>query len=349
MVVPTYTTPFGELPSAEDYARYSLSSNFRNGEFVNLEPAPHQAGVKAPPKLKLVKLLAGLCGRPPGVLPCDTLQAANFAQPPTALQVVWMGHSFLLIDLGGIRIMTDPVFGYASPLVGTMRRFVPPPLALQQLPPVDVVIISHDHYDHLEKATIEALSPPLFVCPLGVGARLRGWGKSPESIVELDWHQEVVCKGVSIRATPSRHFSGRSFKDRNKTLWASWVMQSPGKTVFFSADGGYGSHFAHIGKEYGPFDLALMEVGAWSAEWPCYHMFPAQAVQAAKDLRAQVMMPIHWAGYALSYHTWDEPILQAVAEAHKAGMPLITPRIGQPVVPGESATGPWWEKAFAGL
>lgn len=339
--------PFGELPSTEDQQRYNASPNFRNGRFVNEEEAPHQAGTSAPRKLKLIKMLAGLSGRPTAPLPMDILTSENFSSPPAALQIVWMGHSFLIIDCGGVRVMTDPVFGHASPIAGTMRRFNPPPVSLEELPPVDVVIISHDHYDHLEQSTIKALNPSFFVCPLGVGARLRGWGKQPEHIVELDWHQSFTLKELTILATPSRHFSGRSLKDRNKTLWASWVLRSLEHRLFFSADGGYGNHFARIGELYGPFDLALMECGAWSAEWPHYHLFPTQTVQAAIDLKASSMMPIHWAAYALSFHEWYEPAMEVSQEAAKLGIPLVTPRIGQPYTPG-TPTGPWWEKLFAG-
>ncbi|GAA4376060.1 MBL fold metallo-hydrolase [Hymenobacter koreensis] len=280
-----------------------------------------------------------------------SLHPATLAEPaPTAgVRVTWFGHSSTLIELNGKRFLTDPVWALrASPSarVGP-RRFFAPPVALAALPKLDGVIISHDHYDHLDKAAIRQLMPTgvPFYCPLGVGAHLRRWGVKPEQIHELDWWQKVtVGETHTLVATPARHFSGRSFS-RDDTLWASWCLLGPTHRAFFGGDSGpYEAGFREIGAAYGPFDLSLLEIGAYDDLWADIHMGPDHAVQAHLALNSQLLLPIHWGTFNLAFHSWIEPVerLQVAAEAH--GVSLLLPAPGQPVTLAQGAyNSRWWE------
>ncbi|MEL7043392.1 MAG: MBL fold metallo-hydrolase [Pseudomonadota bacterium] len=258
-----------------------------------------------------------------------------------------LGHSSILIKLGGDLILVDPVFSErASPLqwLGP-RRFHPVPLAVDALPRVKVVLISHNHYDHLDEGTVRQLadSAETFVVPLGVGAQLREWGVAAGSIVELDWWQELELGDLNFVATPAQHFSGRSLTDRNKTLWASWVIRGHDANLFFSGDSGYFAGFKEIGERYGPFDITMIENGAYNEAWRSVHMMPEESVQAHIDLRGRAMLPIHNSTFDLSTHSWYEPLERVAALASERDVHLLTPVIGAPVnVLSPQPSFAWW-------
>lgn len=268
-----------------------------------------------------------------------------------------LGHSSILLKLGDELVLIDPVFSErASPLqwLGP-RRFHPVPLDIDTLPNITAVVISHNHYDHLDKGTVQRLADKVdyFVAPLGVGAHLQEWGVDKDAIVEMDWWDELEVGELTFVATPAQHFSGRSLTDRNKTLWASWVIQGGGANVFFSGDSGYFDGFKTIGERYGPFDITLIENGAYNEAWRTVHMMPYESVQAHIDLRGKAMLPIHNSTFDLSTHSWYDPLERVSALAAERDVTLLTPVIGAPVqVLEPESTVAWWriaeEEAIAG-
>ncbi|AYC18476.1 hypothetical protein DZA65_01583 [Dickeya dianthicola] len=261
---------------------------------------------------------------------------------------IWFGHSTLLLNLDDTRILVDPVFSASvSPFSFMFRRFQPPVLAREALPNIDIILLSHDHYDHLDEQTIRAFrdTATRFIAPLRVGEHLKKWGIEAERIQELDWYHSHTFNGITFTATPSHHFSGRSLSGRNTTLWASWVIQGQRERLFFSGDSGYGEHFRHIGERFGPFSLAFVENGQYNHRWPDSHMHPEQTVQAAQDLRARLFMPIHWGMFALAFHDWADPVRRSSQLARERQLPIIMPMLGEVVTLGTpTATPAWWEK-----
>jgi len=267
--------------------------------------------------------------------------------PSSGLRITWLGHSTLLLELDGHRILTDPVWGErTSPLtwIGPSRWYAPP-LPLDQLPPVDAVLISHDHYDHLDYPTITKLADAdtKFLAPLGVAEHLVYWGVPDSRIVELDWWDETTIGGLRIVCTPARHASGRTPFDQNETLWASYALVGPTHRVWFSGDTGLFPGLSVIGERLGPFDLTMIEAGAYGAAWPDWHLGPEQAVRAHEMVRGRVLLPVHWGLFDLAYHGWTEPIERVLLAADAAHVEVITPRPGQSIEP--SAPPPrerWW-------
>jgi len=268
----------------------------------------------------------------------------------SGLRATWLGHSTVLIEIDGHRVLTDPVWGTrASPfrLLGP-RRFQPVPLRLRQMPEVDVVVISHDHYDHLDYPTIRALarhSAVPFVTSLGVGAHLQAWGVAAERITELDWWEshQVPGTGLTITAAPSQHFSGRGLKDRNATLWSSMVVRTDRHSVFFSGDTGLTTQYTEIRERLGPFDLVMLEVGAFHPAWGDIHLGPLNALRAHALLGGGAFLPVHWGTFSLAMHAWDEPVETLLEFARTRDTPLLMPRLGEPVEPAHLApVTPWW-------
>ncbi|MCG8425956.1 MAG: MBL fold metallo-hydrolase [Chromatiales bacterium] len=268
-------------------------------------------------------------------------------QQPLGPAVYRLGHSSLLLSLSGEFWLIDPVFSQrASPVQWAgPKRFHPTPITLDQLPEISGVIISHDHYDHLDRETITQLRDQVehFVMPLGVGTHLQKWGVEDSRIHELDWWEEITLGSVRLTATPAQHFSGRGIRDRNRTLWSSWVIRTPETSLFFSGDSGYFAGFKEIGKRFGPFDLTMIESGAYDRDWPDVHMTPEQTLQAHLDLKGRALLPIHNGTFNLAFHAWSEPLEQLAELSEEQGVRLLTPIMGQRV----SMTEPpiysaWW-------
>jgi len=292
---------------------------------------------------------------PPSPLPAvDPL--AEWGKPcGSGLRVTWLGHSTLLIEIDGVRVLTDPVWGLrASPLrVAGPRRFQPVPVPLRALPPLDLVLVSHDHYDHLDYPTIRQLrrrGMP-FVTSLGVGAHLESWGVPGERIVELDWWESYTLPHaeLTITATPSQHFSGRTPRSRNSTLWSSLIIRSPRHTVFFSGDTGLTTEYQAIRERFGPFDLVMLEIGAFHPAWGDMHLGPENALKAHALLGGGAFLPIHWGTFALGMHAWDQPAEALLQLAPHAGAQLVMPCLGQAVEPAHAEpVEPWWRAAAEG-
>jgi L-ascorbate metabolism protein UlaG (beta-lactamase superfamily) len=288
-------------------------------------------------------------------LPSEDPRDAWSRAPRTGLRATWLGHSTVLIEIDGYRLLTDPVWGArASPsqLLGP-KRFQPVPVALGSLPPIDAVVVSHDHYDHLDYPTIVELAKldVPFVTSLGVGAHLEAWGVRPERIVELDWWEthRLPNAELSITAGPSQHFSGRGVRDRNATLWSSMTIRSPRHTVFFSGDTGLTTEYTTIGERLGPFDLVMLEVGGFHPSWGHIHLGPDNALEAFRLLGGSAFMPVHWGTFALSMHDWDQPAEVLLARGPERGAPLLMPRLGEPVEPAiPRKLSPWWREVDAG-
>jgi L-ascorbate metabolism protein UlaG (beta-lactamase superfamily) len=270
----------------------------------------------------------------------------------TGLRATWLGHSTVLIEIDGLRVLTDPVWGpRASPsrLLGP-KRFQPVPVKLRSLPPIDLVIVSHDHYDHLDYPTIRELAKldVPFVTSLGVGAHMEYWGVPPGRITELDWWETYDLPGaeLSVTAGPSQHFSGRGLHDRNATLWSSMTIRTPRHAVFFSGDTGLTTEYATIRERLGPFDLVMLEVGGLHPSWGDIHLGPENALEAHRLLGGSVFLPVHWGTFALAMHAWDQPAEVLLALGPKRGAKLLMPRLGEAVEPSRPhQLSPWWRVA----
>jgi L-ascorbate metabolism protein UlaG (beta-lactamase superfamily) len=326
------------------------SPNYRDGVFINVDPASTISLDREQQRLLLRELVGSRAtGRPPGQIPVVTPEPADAT--PAPLAVNWFGHSSALIEVDGYRVLADPVWSRRcspSATVGPQRMHeVPTPL--EALPAVDAVLISHDHYDHLDIDTVIGLARTQrapFVVPLGVGAHLRKWGIPEGRIVELDWHESHRIDELTLVCTPARHFSGRLFS-RNTTLWASWVIRGQQHRAFFGGDTGYTKSFTQIGTDHGPFDLTLLPVGAYHPAWPDIHMNPEDAVRAHRDIAdagSGLLVPIHWATFRLAPHPWAEPVQRLLKAAETAGVQVVIPKPGQRVDPDTSSTfDPWWQ------
>jgi L-ascorbate metabolism protein UlaG (beta-lactamase superfamily) len=352
---------FGAQPTGDRLTRMQRSPRYRDGAFENAVPTRKSLPGSFRRTMKL-QFTGDQQRVPPSAIPIVAVSRETYATPPASgLRATWLGHSTTLLEVDGVRVLTDPVWGErASPStwVGP-RRFHPPPLPLNALPPIDAVIISHDHYDHLDMPTIRALAADSsqqrlrFVVPLGIGAHLERWGVAPERITELDWGDTTrvgdASRGATLTAAPSRHFSGRRLRDAvgrgNPTLWATWVIAGDRHRVFFSGDTGFFEDFAKIGDQLGPFDLTLIKIGAYGETWPEIHVNPEEAVRAHTLLRGRVLLPIHWGTFNLAFHAWTEPAERVVRAAREAGAVVTLPRPGQPLEP--SALPPhqaWWQE-----
>ncbi|WP_263262917.1 MBL fold metallo-hydrolase [Pseudomonas sp. RIT-PI-S] len=328
------------------------SSRSAEGRYHNLTVLPRDGVLK---KLRIgfkyLLLRKPANTRPSAPLPVQPLSRQALLDAPD--NSLWrLGHSTMLIKASGQFYLTDPVFSErASPVQWAgPRRFHAPPLDLAELPALAAVIISHNHYDHLDHASVMALAATTehFLAPLGVGDTLVQWGIPAAKVRQLDWWQETELAGIRFAATPAQHFSGRGLFDSNQTLWASWVMIAPGWRLFFSGDSGYFDGFKRIGERYGPFDLAMVETGAYNVAWPSVHMQPEESLKACQDVKGRWMLPIHNGTFDLSIHAWQEPFERITRLAEAAGMPLATPRLGERLDLLQPQRGtPWWREALA--
>ncbi|MCB0923393.1 MAG: MBL fold metallo-hydrolase [Mycobacterium sp.] len=327
------------------------SPNYRGGVFHNLEPSAALRLDAEENRLVLFEVLAGTGDSRPGT--AVPLAEPRFHPPTDSLAVTWLGHATALLEIDGYRLLTDPVWSRRcspSRSVGP-ERLHPPPVPLERLPALDAIVISHDHYDHLDMAAIRTLlrtQRAPFLVPLGVGAHLRRWGAPVERVRELDWHASTRIGDLTLTCSPARHFSGR-FLSRNNTLWASWVITGPRHRAYFGGDTGYTGSFTEIGTQHGPFDVTLLPIGAYNKAWPDIHMNPEEAVAAHRDLNAGsgggVLLPIHWATFRLAPHPWAEPAERLLVAAAEAGVDCVIPRPGGRVAPGDhrvAAAERWW-------
>jgi len=338
----------GKLPSGKRLENIRQSPNFKEGSFKNLSETAMMADNSS--FLKVIREI--YFKKHTDVSPRYTLPFVKkplAVIPETAPAITWFGHSSYLLQWHDTNILVDPVFSErASPVsyLGSKAFDGSNVFSVDDLPAIDILLITHDHYDHLDYNVIRKLRNrvPLFIMPLGVGAHLEYWGVDPYKIKELDWWQGMeALPGIHITATPARHFSGRSFK-RNRTLWASYVLTTGNYKWFIGGDSGYDSHFSVIGAKYGPFDLAILETGQYNEMWPHIHMFPEESIQAALDVRAKSLLPVHWAKFALSIHPWYEPADRAARRAKERDLPLITPLIGERIIlRAPVGSKPWWD------
>ncbi|MEM7437255.1 MAG: MBL fold metallo-hydrolase [Myxococcota bacterium] len=335
--------------------RILSSPRFIDGEFRN--PSRAGPGLEQGSTLGVMReFLFGSRSRriPSAPLPSQSPLDAWARPAETGLRATWLGHSTLLLEIDGVRILTDPVWSRRvspSRFFGP-KRFQPVPVRVDALPPIDAVVISHDHYDHLDYATILELrgrDVPFFTA-LGVGAHLEAWGVPEDRIHELDWWESVELEGADFRITaaPSQHFSGRATMDRNHTLWSSFALRGPHHAVFFSGDTGLTDDYRTIAERLGPFDLVLLEVGAFHPAWGSIHLGPDNALEALKRLGGGSLLPVHWGTFDLALHDWDEPAERLVSLAPDRGVHLVMPELGAPIEPSRvEAVSPWWREVSA--
>lgn len=328
--------------------RAVASKQYRDGGFRNTYGfRPELSGNKLP--LLNDFLFGGRSRRPTVTLPVEDPREAWATEPSSGLRVTWLGHSTMLLESAGLRVLTDPVFGLrASPLsFAGPKRFHPTPVTIEQLPELDLVLVSHDHHDHLCPFSVRALAKRRvpFVTSLGVGAHLERYGVEPALITELDWWEQKTWRGgtLAVSAAPSQHFSGRGLLDRNQTLWSSWVIQTDAHRLFFSGDTGLTDEFVAIRERFGSFDLTMLEVGAWHPAWGRIHLGPANALSALEMLGGGTLLPVHWGTFDLGLHPWDEPAETLLTLAEAAHARVLTPKIGRPFEPSKlEGPTPWW-------
>ncbi|WP_201778301.1 MBL fold metallo-hydrolase [Thalassomonas viridans] len=333
---------------------YEQSPQFRQGKFQNLDNVSAAGMAKLPKIIWRYLFDKSRPAAPQQPVPLENIDMARLTNTEQAQPEIYrLGHSSLLLNFSGEIWLLDPVFSKRASPVSWMgpERFHPLPFELDKLPKIRGVIISHDHYDHLDKETIAVIADRVehFVTPLGVGRYLQEWGVEQEKIHQLDWWQGIELGSLSVTATPAQHFSGRGLTDRDETLWASWVLQSKQHKLFFSGDTGYFDGFKTIGDRFGPFDLTILENGAYDKDWAEVHMTPEQTLQAHLDLRGKALMPVHNSTFDLALHAWYEPLERLSELAQAQWVPLVTPVIGQPLPFSElTETTAWW-RAVAGF
>lgn len=335
----TQYKPLGKKPKA------LRSPNLVNGKFQNQLETPMRFSSDDMISMSKEYLNPDSLRKPSERLPVVPIDFSE-KLASSFTRIYWLGHSAMLVQMDGKTMLVDPMFGRSpSPLpFAKNERFSEDlPFELDGLPDIDVVLLTHDHYDHLDYATIQAIQDKVavFIVPLGVGSHLKRWGVGAERIVERDWGETFDFGSWTFVCTPARHFSGRSLTDRNATLWASWVVLGETDRLFFSGDGGYGPHFKEIGDAYGPFDFAALECGQYDERWPDVHMQPSETAQAFRDVRADKMLPIHWGAFTLSFHAWFDPAEQMVGLLPRED--VLTPRIGERItLDGRNDTTNWW-------
>jgi len=326
---------FGGLPDALDIERFAASEQYNQNrsQFENRRPSLFDDMREQSLSLDNIGewFKDRKDGEPSRAMP-EQLPNLDAFMNEVGNRVIWFGHSTFLLNLSGTTVLVDPVFSpTAAPFGFTAKRFQPPVLSLDELPRIDLILISHDHYDHLDQKTIEFFSShnSEFIVPLGVGKHLELWGIKAQRITERDWWQDHETRGIRFVAAPAQHFSGRDGFNNNKTLWASWAVLTDQIRLFFSGDSGYDTHFSEIGERLGPFDMAFMENGQYDQSWRAVHLLPTQTADAFEDLGASKLFPVHWGMFRLAFHTWYDPVDALSKIAEERGLDLVTPLIGQ--------------------
>lgn len=342
---------FGGKPSKQDKERYIKSENYEEGKFQNLIETSMDMSFGETMSTMVDFIKGTPNGKPDHNLEVLDVSPKQWEANDSINRLIWFGHSAFLLKLDGKNILIDPMLGKVPaphPLLGNDRYSKELPIEIEELPRIDAVLISHDHYDHLDYGSISKLKDKVnqFFVPLGIGAHLKSWGIEENRITEFDWWDELTYEHIQLAFTPSRHFSGRGLTNRFSTLWGSWVIKGKNENLYFSGDSGYGNHFKEIGKKYGPFDFAMMECGQYNQKWADIHMMPEETVLASKDVRANIAMPIHWAAFTLALHPWTEPVERFTKEANKLNQRVIVPKIGEEIILNaiESNYKDWWKK-----
>ena len=326
----TFQLPaFGGRPGPIVLERMRASKQFHGGRFENTPPYVSNLSFWG----ELKSYLGDEVREPQFEVPVERIGPRDLTRPvPPGLRARWLGHATVLLEIDGLRVLTDPVlsqraspFGFIGP-----ARLHPAPLAIEDLQNIDAVVISHDHFDHLDMDTIQALARggTHFFVGLGIGGHLERWGVPAGQVHDMDWWERAEFRGITIHCTPARHYSGRKSMD-NSTLWSSWMLEGPNRSVYFSGDSGYANHFKEVRERLGAPDLALIKIGAYGKTWEDIHMSPESAIRSHRDLGAATLLPVHWATFNLAYHAWEEPIVRSVAAAQAQGVSIVTPRPGE--------------------
>ncbi len=345
-----FSKQFGGKITKELEANYQQSKNWKNGVFHNLEKTRMSIKLTDVPKLLYQQFIANANRMPAKNLPLIPFDLQAFLTEDSHFKFSWYGHSAILSRINSKTILIDPMLGSnTSPIAPfKTKRFSRNTLDLiVQFPEIDLMLISHDHYDHLDFDSIQKLKhkTKLFYVALGVKRHLIEWGINPEIIHEFDWWNQAIYSDIEITFTPTRHFSGRGIKDRNRSLWGGWALKTASENIWFSGDSGYGAHFKEIGNKLGPFDFAFMECGQYNEKWHNIHMFPHESVQAALDAKVKRAMPVHWAGFSLSLHEWFEPVVQFKHAATTLKLNSMYPKLGQILnLNTEIEVDEWWLK-----
>lgn len=337
---------FGKLPAGERLKKIKASPNYKNGAFQNLSKTNAMAE-----DASFFKTMRQFLHKPKDVKPSRSLPSVKTnlktlsGDQPT---LVWFGHSSYFLKINGQTILVDPVFsGNASPFSFMINSFEGSDVyAVDDFPEIDILLLTHDHYDHLDYKTIKQLKTKVkrVCCSLGVGSHLEYWGYEPALISELDWWETFKNNDLTLTAAPGRHFSGRGVK-RGQSMWSSFILKAKEYNLFLGGDSGYDTHFKKIGDEFGPFDLAILESGQYNKSWPNIHMMPEETVQASIDLKAKVLLPVHWGKFSLAMHSWTEPINRVVAKAKLLNVKITTPMIGEPLIIGlDVPIKKWWNQ-----
>ena len=339
------TKIFGKLPTGKRLQRIRQSPNYKDGTFQNLSPTPVMAEDASFRKILKDYYRKPKTTEPPQPVPSIKTNLKTLGgEAPT---IIWFGHSSYLININGKNILVDPVFSNsASPFSFMVKGYKGTNVYRENdFPQLDLIILTHDHYDHLDYRSIRKLSMQTkgFCVSLGIASHLEYWGVDTNIITEFDWwDSSEIFPGMTLTAAPARHFSGRGLR-RGKTLWSSFILKTAGYNLYLGGDSGYDSHFKEIGKRFGPFDIAILESGQYNLNWKNIHMMPEETVQASVDLDAKVMLPVHWGKFTLALHPWSDPIQRVVNKARELDVRLTTPMIGEPVIVGEHyPTSDWW-------
>lgn len=332
----------GQSPSKEELKSFEKLSYFKDGKFHGLEePRLYPDKVRNGPG-GFARIITRSKFAPDKPLPQIKLSRDTFSETAEDYVIYWLGHSSVIMDLNGNRLVFDPVLGNAAPVPFAVPRYNPAPIDYANFPQVDYVIVTHNHYDHLERKSIQALKESHFIVPLGVGAALRGWGIKKENITELGWGDVFEQNGLKVTAETSIHYSGRAKFASNDTLWNSYVLKTADKQIYWGGDSGYGEHLKKIGEKHGRFDLIALEIDAWNPGWPNIHLFPDEAVRTVSDLGGGTVLPLHWGVFDLALHPWHESIDMLLEKAEAEKIEVLTPLMGEKLIPGITKTQKWW-------
>ena len=343
----TKNPQFGGKLTKQEREGLQKSKQWKKGIFQNQLETTMDMSLKSLPGLIKESISGRNSRNPKEEIPIEPIDNSLFKLNDTP-KFIWYGHSALLLQINNKNLLIDPMFGEDASPVGPIRtkRFSKDVLGLiNELPKIDAVLMTHDHYDHLDFESIRLLKDKvnIFLVPLGVGRHLEHWGVEPSKITEFDWWEESHLFDLDIVFTPSRHFSGRGVLDRSKSLWGGWVIKSLKHKIYWSGDGGYGGHFQDVGERFGPFDWGFMECGQYNERWHQIHLYPEEAVKAAQDAKVKKAIPVHWGAFSLALHHWKDPISRFVSEANKVDQDYLTPKPGEIIDMDSNHTEHWWE------